>query len=147
MINTLLLLALVLLTILFLLQMRRSLKRSTLVNSLINEYIDRLDDPALIDAIYAYCTTDWRLRRIMKRYGGTRADIEMLFQKLLVWANFRTALRPHLFLLFRRLPRLPAAQQGRRTEEARDADDEFLPYLGEPANLGRARPIISCFHN
>ena len=93
MINTLLLLALVLLTILFLLQMRRSLKRSTLVNSLINEYIDRLDDPALIDAIYAYCTTDWRLRRIMKRYGGTRADIEMLFQKLLVWANFRKGRR------------------------------------------------------
>ena len=88
MLNTLLLISLVLLTALFILQMRRSLKRSTLVNSLINEYIDRLDDPALIDAIYAYCT-DWRLRRIMKRYGGTRADIEMLFQKLLVWANFR----------------------------------------------------------
>ena len=58
-----------------------------------------------------------------------------------------TALRPHLFLLFRRLPRLPAAQQGRRTKEARDADDEFLPHLRETANLGRARPIISRFHN
>ena len=91
--NTLLLLALVLLTILFLLQMRRSLKRSTLVNSLINEYIDRLDDPALIDAIYAYCTTDWRLRRIMQRYDGTHADIEMLFQKLLLWANFKKGRR------------------------------------------------------
>ena len=86
--NTLLLLVLVLLTILFLLQMRRSLKRSTLVNSLINEYIDHLDD-----AIYAYCTSDWRLRRIMKRYGGTRTDVETLFQKLLVWANFKKGRR------------------------------------------------------
>ena len=93
MLNTLLLIALGLLTALFILQMRRSLKRSTLVNSLINEYSERPDDPALIDAIYAYCTSDWRLRRIMKRYGGTRADIEMLFQKLLVWANFRKGRR------------------------------------------------------
>ena len=91
--NTLLLLVLVLLTILFLLQMRRSLKRSTLVNSLINEYIDRLNDPALIDAIYAYCATDWRLRRIMQQYGGTRTDIEMLFRKLLLWANFKKGRR------------------------------------------------------
>ena len=93
MLNTLLLIALGLLTALFILQMRRSLKRSTLVNSLINEYSDRPNDPALIDAIYAYCTSDWRLRRIMKRYGGTRADIETLFQKLLVWANFKKGRR------------------------------------------------------
>ena len=93
MLNTLLLLALGLLTALFILQIRRSLKRSTLVNSLINEYIDHLEDPALIDAIYAYCTSDWRLRRIMKRYGGTRTDVETLFQKLLVWANFRKGRR------------------------------------------------------
>ena len=91
--NIILLLCLGLLTALFILQMRRSLKRSTLVNSLINEYSERPDDPALIDAIYAYCASDWRLRRIMKRYGGTRADIEMLFQKLLVWANFRKGRR------------------------------------------------------
>ena len=93
MLNTLLLIALGLLTALFILQMRRSLKRSTLVNLLINEYIDHLDDPALIDTIYAYCTSDWRLRRIMKRYGGTRTDIEELFQKLLIWANFRKGRR------------------------------------------------------
>ena len=93
MLNTLLLIALGLLTALFILQMRRSLKRSTLINLLINEYIDHLDDPALIDAIYAYCTSDWRLRRIMRRYGGTRADIETLFQKLLIWANFRKGRR------------------------------------------------------
>ena len=93
MLNTLLLISLVLLTALFILQMRRSLKRSTLVNSLINEYIDHLEDPALIDAIYAYCTSDWRLRRIMKRYGCSRTDIETLFQKLLVWANFRKGRR------------------------------------------------------
>ena len=93
MLNTLLLIALGLLTALFILQMRRSLKRSTLVNSLINEYIDRPNDPALIDTIYAYCTSDWRLRRIMKRYDGTRTDIETLFQKLLVWANFRKGRR------------------------------------------------------
>jgi len=89
MLNTLLLIALGLLTALFILQMRRSLRRSTLVNSLINEYIDHLDDPALIDTIYAYCTSDWRLQPIMKRYDGTRTDIAMLFQKLLVWTNFR----------------------------------------------------------
>lgn len=93
MLNTLLLIALGLLTALFILQMHRSLKRSTLVNSLINEYIDRPNDPALIDTIYAYCTSDWRLRRIMKRYDGTRTDIETLFQKLLVWANFRKGRR------------------------------------------------------
>lgn len=93
MLNTILLIILGLLTALFILQMRRSLKRSTLVNSLINEYIDHLDDPALIDTIYTYCTSDWRLQRIMKRYDGTRTDIAMLFQKLLVWANFRKGRR------------------------------------------------------
>ena len=93
MLNTLLLITLGLLTALFILQMRRSLKRSTLVNSLINEYSERPDDPALIDAIYAYCTSDWRLRRIMQRYDGTHADIEMLFQKLLLWANFKKGRR------------------------------------------------------
>ena len=91
--NIILLLCLILLVLLFILQMRRSLRRSTLVNSLINEYSERPDDPALIDAIYAYCTSDWRLRRIMKRFGGTRADIEMLFKKLLVWANFKKGRR------------------------------------------------------
>ena len=93
MLNTILLIILGLLTALFILQMRRSLKRSTLVNALINEYIDHLDDPALIDTIYAYCTSDWRLQRIMKRYDGTRTDIAMLFQKLLVWTNFRKGRR------------------------------------------------------
>ena len=91
--NIILLLCLILLVLLFILQMRRSLRRSTLVNSLINEYIDHLDDPALIDTIYAYCTSDWRLQRIMKRYDGTRTDIAMLFQKLLVWTNFRKGRR------------------------------------------------------
>ena len=91
--NIILLLCLILLILLFILQMRRSLRRSTLVNALINEYIEHLDDPALIDAIYAHCTSDWRLRRIMKRFGGTRADIEMLFKKLLIWANFKKGRR------------------------------------------------------
>ena len=103
MLNTLLLISLVLLTALFILQMRRSLKRSTLVNSLINEYIDHLEDPAHRDAFPE-----------APRLGELQEG---------------TALRPHLRLLLCRISRLPAAQQGRRTEEARDEDDEFLPYL------------------
>ncbi len=93
MINLVLILCLVFLTIFFLTQMRRSLRRSTRIHILINEYIDHLSDPALIDAIYAYCISDWRLRRVLKRYGARRTDIEMLFQKLLVWGNFKKGSR------------------------------------------------------
>lgn len=93
MLKTLLFFLFAALCLLFVLQMRRSLKRSTLVNNLINEYIDRPEDPALIDAIYAHCLADRRLARLLKKHGATRQDIEMLYRKLLLWANFKKGRR------------------------------------------------------
>lgn len=93
MLNTFLLFLLAALCILFILQMRRSLKRSTLINHLINEYIERPEDPALIDAIYTHCLADRRLRRLLQKHGATREDIEKLYQKLLLWANFKKGRR------------------------------------------------------
>ena len=73
--------------------MRRSLRRSTITNRLITEYMDKLQDPALIDEIFTYCQQDWRLRRIMKKYEARQEDFKIIYDKLLLWGNFKKGRR------------------------------------------------------
>ena len=73
----------------FLWEMRHSMKRSAEAVRLISTYIEDLENPKLIEEIYAYCQSDWKLRRILAKYHGTSDDIRMLYHKLLFWGNFR----------------------------------------------------------
>ena len=87
------LIVIILVAILFVFEMRRSLKRSNITNQLIHDYIDHLQDKSLLDKIYTYCTTDYKLRRIMARHHATREDLEAIYQKLLIWGNFKKGRR------------------------------------------------------
>ena len=87
------LIIIVMLTILFIIEMRRSLKRSSVTNQLIHDYIDNLEDTTLIDKIYLYCITDRRLKRIMKRHAASKEDLHAIYQKLLIWGNFKKGRR------------------------------------------------------
>ena len=75
--------------LLFLWEMRHSLHRSSVAVRLIETYINDLENPALIAEIHAYCNSDFKLRRILKKHSAAQADIEMLYHKLLIWGNFR----------------------------------------------------------
>ena len=84
---------LVVLAVLFVLEMRHSLKRSTAANNVVRKYIDDGDNPALIDEIYDYCVNDFKLKRIMKRNDATRDTIEHLYRKLKVWGDIKKGRR------------------------------------------------------
>lgn len=77
----------------FLWEMRHSLHRSRINSQLIEKYRDDLQNRALISEIYAYCQQDWKLRRLVKKYDLTLADVEKLYQKLLLWGNFHKGSR------------------------------------------------------
>lgn len=81
------------LTTVFLWEMRHSLHRSRINSQLIEKYRDDLQNRALISEIYAYCQQDWKLRRLVKKYDLTLADVEKLYQKLLLWGNFHKGSR------------------------------------------------------
>ena len=87
------LIILFLLAVLFLFEMRHSLRRSSETNRLITKYIDDRQNKELIGEIYRYCLSDFKLRRIMKKYQISPGDIEALYQKLLIWGNFRKGRR------------------------------------------------------
>lgn len=73
----------------FLWEMRHSMHRSSVAVRLIETYIDDQDNPKLIEEIHAYCQSDFKLRRILKKHSATRDDIDFLYRKLLIWGNFR----------------------------------------------------------
>lgn len=65
------------------------MRRSAEAVRLIETYIEDLENPKLIEEIYAYCSTDFKLRRILKKHDAGPEDIDMLYHKLLIWGNFR----------------------------------------------------------
>ena len=83
----------IVLCLIFFFEMRHSLHRSSETNRLIEKYINDLQNKELIEEIYCYCLSDFKLRRIMKNYKITRDDIGKLYQKLLLWGNFRKGRR------------------------------------------------------
>lgn len=86
--SILILILLAVISLLFVLEMRHSLRRSSESYRLIQTYRDDLQNPALIDEIYRYCQQDYKLRRIIKKHQVTAADISSIYQKLLAWGNF-----------------------------------------------------------
>ena len=84
-----LLLLLLLLIAGFLWEMRHSMRRSSTAVRLIETYIGDLQNPKLIEEIHAYCSSDPKLRRILKKHGAGAEEIGALYQKLLIWGNFR----------------------------------------------------------
>lgn len=79
--------------VIFLLEMRHSLRRSNFNSSLIAQYRDDLHNPQLITDIYNYCQQDYKLRRIIREYDVTIEDIAQLYKKLLLWGNFHKGRR------------------------------------------------------
>lgn len=73
----------------FILTMIYYLKKKNVVHALIREYEHNLHDPVLIEKIYSYCMSDWRLRSIMKKYQANPGDIKAIYEKLLIWGNFK----------------------------------------------------------
>ncbi len=80
---------LIVLTAFFLWELRHSLKRSSESVRLISAYIEDLQNPKLIEEIFAFCSSDWKLRRVIQKYDATEEDIRILYKKLLKWGNFR----------------------------------------------------------
>lgn len=87
------LLLIAILSLIFLLEMRHSLRRSNINSRLIDKYRDDLQNPQLIADIYSCCQQDYKLRRVIKKYQLTQDDIEKLYQKLLLWGNFHKGRR------------------------------------------------------
>ncbi len=78
-----------LLIIIFAWEMYHSMRRSAVSVRLIETYIEDLKNPELIQEIYDYCSSDFKLRRILKKYDAGPEDIDFLYKKLLIWGNFR----------------------------------------------------------
>lgn len=87
------LLLLAVFVIYFVWEMKRSLHRSSVANELVQKYADSNpgaeEQRELIAAIYAYCREDWKLRRIVRKYGAVEEDFLKLYRRLRVWGDIR----------------------------------------------------------
>ena len=77
------------LTIFFILEIRRSLRRSKKTVELIDKYWLNKKSPQLIDEIFDFAVNDRRLSKIVEKYNANRDDFAMIYKKLLTWADFR----------------------------------------------------------
>ncbi len=76
---------LLLLSIVFIWEMKHSLNRSSITNTLINEYAGELNGPKrkeLIAKIYDYCARDRKLKKLIKKYQATEEDFMKAYKKL-----------------------------------------------------------------
>ena len=85
----LLLIFLIVLTIFFVIEVRRSLNRSKKTVELIDKYWNDKNNPALIDEMFDYAINDRRLSKIVKKYNANRDDFDVVYKKLLIWGDFR----------------------------------------------------------
>ena len=81
--------ALIALTIFFVTELRRSLRRSSRSVELINRFLIDHDSRTLIDDIYDYALNDRRLKKIVSKYGAGREDFAQVHEKLMIWGDFR----------------------------------------------------------
>ena len=77
------------LTIFFIVEIRRILKRSKKTVELMDKYWSDKHNPQLIDEIFDFVSKERRLSKIVKNYDANRDDFAMLYSKLLLWADFR----------------------------------------------------------
>ncbi|MCI5566910.1 MAG: hypothetical protein PUI81_08655 [Veillonellaceae bacterium] len=88
-----LLVILIALTLLFIIEMHYTLKRSTKTNELIQTYVGDMHNPALVDEIWNWISQDRKLRPIIKKYGMTKDDIPYFINKLMTWGDFKKGRR------------------------------------------------------
>ena len=73
--------------------MRRSMRRSSVSGDLVMKYAESNPGPEeqreMIAAIYAYCLNDWKLSRVVRRYGAREEDFLRLYHRLRKWGDFR----------------------------------------------------------
>lgn len=87
--EVLMLAALMALTIFFVTELRRSLRRSSRSVELIDRFLKDQNAETLIDDIYDYAVSDRRLKKIVGKYGAGRDDFLRLHEKLMMWGDFR----------------------------------------------------------
>lgn len=75
----------------FVIVMKRILARDNFINALILAYYDNgeMSKDELIDQMYKYGCLDFRLKKIVAKYGATREDYEKIFLKLKRYANMK----------------------------------------------------------
>lgn len=84
--NLVVVFVLLLLSTLFVFEMKRSLERSSVTNGLIKKYAGEISGPErqeLIALIYDYCARDRKLKKIIKKYQATEEDFMKAYKKLL----------------------------------------------------------------
>ena len=74
---------------LFLFEQARQLRKLNKVNELIRTYEHDVENPKLIEEMYAFCQKDRKLKKVMAKYNPTPEDFDKLYHKLLLWTNFR----------------------------------------------------------
>lgn len=80
---------LIILTIFFVMEIKRSLKRSRKSVELIIKYADDKQNPQLIDEIFEFVINEQRLSKIVKKYSADKNDFATLHEKLMIWGDFR----------------------------------------------------------
>ena len=87
--TALIIIFLIILTIFFVTEIQRSLKRSKKLVELITKYSDDKNNPQLIDEIFEFVVNERRLSKIVKKYNADKKDFTALHKKLLIWGDFR----------------------------------------------------------
>ena len=87
--TALIIIFLIILTIFFVTEIKRSLKRSKKSVELITKYSDDKKNPQLIDEIFEFVVNERRLSKIVKKYNADKKDFTALHKKLLIWGDFR----------------------------------------------------------
>ena len=80
---------LILLTIFFFIEIRRSLLRSKKTVELIDKYWNDKNSPMLIQEIFLFATNDRRLSSVVNKYNASQSDFSNIYKKLLLWGDFR----------------------------------------------------------
>ena len=87
--TVLIIIFLIALTIFFIIEIRRSLRRSKKTVELIDKYWHDKENPQLIYEMFSFAKGDRRLRKIVKKYNADNEDFATLYKKLLTWGDFR----------------------------------------------------------
>ena len=77
--------------VLFYYSMRRAIRRDNYINHLVIEFYDemRMKQPELIEEMYKYCTSDFKLKKIVEKYDATPETFTKIFEKLIYWGNVK----------------------------------------------------------
>ena len=84
-----LLVALFILNIFFVFEIRCYLNRSKKAVELIDKYWNDKKNPQLIEDMFNFAVNDRRLSVVVKKHNANKSDFVALHEKLLIWGDFR----------------------------------------------------------